>query len=44
MSPPANKTQTKSRGWLWKIPLGIVALHLIVLTVAILRFNTMAHK
>jgi hypothetical protein len=44
MSPPANKTQIKSRGWLWKIPLGIVVLLLIVLAVAVLSTNTIAHK
>ena len=44
MNPNERKTQKKSRGWLWKIPLGIVVLLLIVLTVAILSVNTIAHK
>ncbi len=44
MNPHANRTQIKSRGWLWKIPLGIVVLLLIVLTVAILSVNTIAHN
>jgi len=42
MSPPANKTQIKSRGWLWKIPLGIVLLLLVCLAVATLAINSIA--
>jgi hypothetical protein len=44
MNPNEKRTQTKSRGWLWKIPLGIAVLLLIVLAVAILSINTIAHK
>ncbi len=44
MNLNANKTQKKSRGWLWKIPLGLVVLLLIVLAVATLSINTIAHN
>jgi hypothetical protein len=44
MNPHANRTQIKSRGWLWKIPLGLLFLLLIVLAVAVLSINTIAHK
>jgi hypothetical protein len=44
MNPHASRTQIKSRGWLWKIPLGLLILLLIVLAVAVLSINTIAHK
>jgi hypothetical protein len=44
MNPNEKRTQTKSRGWLWKIPLGLLILLLIVLAVAVLSINTIAHK
>ena len=44
MNQNANRTQKKSRGWLWKIPLGLLVLLLIVLAVATLSINTIAHN
>ena len=44
MNQHTSTTQTKSRGWLWKIPLGIAVLLLIILAVAILSIDTIAHK
>ena len=44
MNQNANKTQKKSRGWLWKIPLGLLVLLLIVLAVATLSINTIANN
>jgi hypothetical protein len=44
MNQHTSTTQTKSRGWLWKIPLGIVVLFLIVIAVAILSINTIANN
>ncbi|MEE4112697.1 MAG: AsmA family protein [Desulfobacteraceae bacterium] len=44
MNPNEAKTQKKSRGWLWKIPVGLLALLLIFLAVAVLSINTIAHK
>ena len=44
MNPNGAKTQKKSRGWLWKIPVGLLALLLIFLAVAVLSINTIAHK
>lgn len=44
MNPNERKTQKKSRGWLWKIPLGLLVLMLIVLAVAVLSINTIAHN
>ena len=44
MNQPTNTTQTKSRGWLWKIPLGLLVLFMIVIAVAILSINTIAHN
>ena len=44
MNQNANKTQKKSRGWLWKIPLGLVVLMLIVMVVATLSINTIANN
>jgi hypothetical protein len=44
MNPHANRTQIKSRGWLWKIPMGAVVLLLIVLSVVILSVDTIAHN
>lgn len=44
MNQNANKTQKKSRGWLWKIPLGLLVLLLIVLAVATLSINAIAHN
>jgi hypothetical protein len=44
MNQNANKTQKKSRGWLWKIPLGLLVLLLIVLAVATLSINSIANN
>jgi hypothetical protein len=44
MNPHASRTQIKSRGWLWKIPLGLLILLLIVLAVAVLSINTIANN
>jgi NADH:ubiquinone oxidoreductase subunit 6 (subunit J) len=44
MSQNEKKAQKKSRGWLWKIPLGLLVLLLIVLAVAVLSINTIAHN
>lgn len=42
MNPNEKKTQKKSRGWLWKIPLGLLVLLLIVLAVATLSIDSIA--
>ena len=44
MNQNVNKTQKKSRGWLWKIPLGLLVLLLVVLAVATLGINTIANN
>ena len=44
MNQNVDKVQKKSHGWRWKIPLGLLALLLIVLAVATLSINAIAHK
>ena len=44
MNPNEKKTQKKSHGWLWKIPLELLVLLLIVLAVATLSINTIANN
>ncbi len=42
MTPSERNTQTKSHGWLWKIPLGVVLLLLIGLSIIYANINSIA--